>query len=142
MTAMGVHYLEDSFAFLGREVRIAGLDLSPCFYRKALYQKAPLMPEGYMERKLGKGQVSVCKEEPFTILLAHSPLYFDSYARWGADLTLAGHFHGGTIRIPGLGGVMTRPVPVLFTLVRRGFERNGSDASAAGDWEPTPSTSA
>lgn len=102
MTAMGVSYLEDSCAFLGRDLRIAGLDLAPCFYRKALYQKVPPMPPGYLERKLGKGP-SDCKEEPFTILLAHSPLYFDSYARWGADLTLAGHFHGGTIRIPGLG---------------------------------------
>lgn len=124
MTAMGVHYLEDSFAFLGRDLRIAGLDLSPCFYRKALYQKAPLMPEGYMERKLGKGP-SVCKEEPFTILLAHSPLYFDSYVRWGADLTLAGHFHGGTIRIPGLGGVMTPQYQFFLPWCAGDFERNG-----------------
>ena len=124
MAAMGVHYLEDSFAFLGRDLRIAGLDLSPCFYRKALYQKAPLMPEGYMERKLGKGP-SVCKEEPFTILLAHSPLYFDSYVRWGADLTLAGHFHGGTIRIPGLGGVMTPQYQFFLPWCAGDFERNG-----------------
>lgn len=124
MTAMGVHYLEDSCAFLGRDLGIAGLDLSPCFYRKALYHKVPLMPAGYMERKLGKGPSS-CKEEPFTILLAHSPLYFDSYARWGADLTLAGHFHGGTIRIPGLGGVMTPQYQFFLPWCAGDFERNG-----------------
>ena len=113
MTAMGVSYLEDSCAFLGRDLRIAGLDLALCFYRKALYQKVPLMPPGYLERKLGKGP-SDCKEEPFTILLAHSPLYFDSYARWGADLTLAGHFHGGTIRIPGLGPLIIVAIIIIL----------------------------
>ena len=124
MTAMGVSYLEDSCAFLGRDLRIAGLDLAPCFYRKALYQKVPHMPPGYLERKLGKGP-SDCKEEPFTILLAHSPLYFDSYARWGADLTLAGHFHGGTIRIPGLGGVMTPQYQFFLPWCAGDFERVG-----------------
>ena len=114
MTAMGVSYLEDS----------CGLDLAPCFYRKALYQKVPPMPPGYLERKLGKGP-SDCKEEPFTILLAHSPLYFDSYARWGADLTLAGHFHGGTIRIPGLGGVMTPQYQFFLPWCAGDFERDG-----------------
>lgn len=43
----------------------------------------------------------------FSILLAHSPMFFHEYAAWGADLTLSGHFHGGTIRLPVLGGVMT-----------------------------------
>ena len=124
MTAMGVSYLEDSCAFLGRDLRIAGLDLAPCFYRKALYQKVPPMPPGYLERKLGKGP-SDCKEKPFTILLAHSPLYFDSYARWGADLTLAGHFHGGTIRIPGLGGVMTPQYQFFLPWCAGDFERDG-----------------
>lgn len=77
-----------------------------------------------MERKLGRGP-SACKKEPFTILLAHSPLYFDSYARWGADLTLAGHFHGGTIRIPGLGGVMTPQYQFFLPWCAGDFERDG-----------------
>ena len=28
-------------------------------------------------------------------LLTHNPLRFTAYARWGADLTLCGHIHGG-----------------------------------------------
>ena len=43
----------------------------------------------------------------YQILLLHSPLFFEECRRWGADLTLCGHFHGGTIRLPFLGGVMT-----------------------------------
>lgn len=60
------------------------------------------MPSDYIEKKAGKAD-----PDHFQILLAHSPLYFDACAKWGADLTLSGHFHGGTIRLPGLGGVMT-----------------------------------
>ena len=43
----------------------------------------------------------------FKILLAHNPDYFETYAAWGADLTLAGHIHGGMVRLPFLGGVVS-----------------------------------
>ena len=43
----------------------------------------------------------------YNILLTHSPTYFDTYIEWGADLTLAGHMHGGMIRLPFLGGVFS-----------------------------------
>ena len=51
--------------------------------------------------------------ECFGILLAHNPVYFKQYAGWGADLTLSGHLHGGIIRLPLLGGVIT-PQAKLF----------------------------
>ena len=59
------------------------------------------------------------------ILLAHSPLYFDAYAKWGADLTLSGHFHGGTIRLPGLGGVMTPQYQFFLPWCAGIFEKQG-----------------
>ena len=43
----------------------------------------------------------------FNILLAHHPDYFQAYADWGADLVLSGHLHGGMIRLPGVGGVIS-----------------------------------
>ncbi len=43
----------------------------------------------------------------FAVLLAHNPLYYPSYRDWGADLTLSGHIHGGIIRIPGKGGLLS-----------------------------------
>ena len=36
----------------------------------------------------------------YHILLAHNPRFGKSYMDWGADLTLAGHYHGGIIRLP------------------------------------------
>lgn len=108
LTDMGVIYLEDESALLECDIRITALDLDECFYRKALLQRKEPMEQGYLEKKLGAGPSGQGPiGEPFQILLAHSPLYFKEYADWGADLTLSGHFHGGTIRLPWLGGVMT-----------------------------------
>ena len=53
------------------------------------------------------------EEDKYNILLAHNPNFIDSYAKWGADLTLSGHIHGGMVRIPFLGGVFS-PDTVLF----------------------------
>lgn len=43
----------------------------------------------------------------YNVLLAHNPLYFDTYEKWGADLTLSGHIHGGMIRLPFVGGLLS-----------------------------------
>lgn len=34
----------------------------------------------------------------FHILLAHNPCHSEAYAKWGPDLILSGHYHGGVIR--------------------------------------------
>lgn len=61
----------------------------------------------------------------FTILLAHHPSYFKAYARWGADLTLSGHLHGGMVRLPLLGGVVS-PGWTLFPKYDHGLYTMGS----------------
>ena len=96
---MGVAYLPDTSVDVYPDIRISGVDLEERFYKK--FSRAQ-MEKGYLEKRLGKAHT-----EKFQILLAHSPLFLDAYAAWGADLVLSGHFHGGTIRIPGLGGLMT-----------------------------------
>ena len=56
----------------------------------------------FLEEKLGK-----VDREQFNILLAHTPFYFDEYEKWGADLTLCGHVHGGIVRLPIVGGLLS-----------------------------------
>jgi len=41
------------------------------------------------------------------ILLSHEPQYNSLYLELGADLVFTGHYHGGQIIIPGLGGVIS-----------------------------------
>lgn len=47
------------------------------------------------------------RKDTFQVLLAHNPRYAKEYADWGADLTFCGHNHGGLIRIPGVGSLIS-----------------------------------
>ena len=49
----------------------------------------------------------------------------ETYAKWGADLTLSGHLHGGIMRLPILGGVIA-PSYHLFPKYDAGLFRIGN----------------
>ncbi len=60
------------------------------------------LDEDHMTDLLGTADKS-----KFNLLLTHNPVYFETYADWGADLTLTGHMHGGVIRVPFKGGLIS-----------------------------------
>jgi predicted MPP superfamily phosphohydrolase len=103
-------------------ITLSGLSLELYHYsRRDLesYDENMSLTELYMEEVLDKAPKN------FNILLAHNPAYFDVYASWGADLILAGHIHGGIIRIPFLGGLFS-PDRVFFPEYDAGLFENGS----------------
>lgn len=108
LTKAGVIFLENNEAacMLDRlPVRILGIELPMDTYEKF---KKHVVSAGDIEGCLGSS-----RWEEYQILLAHNPAFFPAYKEWGADLTVSGHLHGGIIRIPGLGGIIT-PQFVLF----------------------------
>ncbi len=114
---MGVHYLSDETAFPEEDLAVSGLNIGKRFYRDLVPEQ---MDKGYIRRRLGEADT-----KRFHILLAHSPLFLDAYTGWGADLALAGHFHGGTIRLPFLGGVMTPQYQFFLPWCAGTFEKDG-----------------
>ena len=50
-------------------------------------------------------QGELSQQDGYTVLLAHDPQHFESYAAAGYDLVLTGHVHGGQVRLPLLGGL-------------------------------------
>lgn len=60
-----------------------------------------------------------------TILLAHSPFPAESYFTWGADLTLSGHVHGGIVRLPIIGGLLSPERRFLPQYSKGIYEKNG-----------------
>ena len=93
-------------------VRVSdGAGIADSFSKKTLFFGARLAKEHYRGTKAktsGKPLFSIEKSEgDFVIALIHSPLYMEEAVRCGADLVFSGHFHGGTIYLPKLGGLMT-----------------------------------
>ena len=112
----GAHYLSDESILLGEDVVITGCNLEEDYYRHRF--TIPKFTE-----EMIKCHVGTADRSRFQILLLHSPLFFDSSSKWGADLTLSGHFHGGTIRLPFLGGVMTPQYQFFLPACAGRFDR-------------------
>jgi len=91
-------------------LEISGVELPSASYKKL--KKLPIQASDIAEY-LHKDSVSVTKDSVYRILLAHNPAYMNAYKGWGADLILSGHLHGGVMRLPGIGGVIT-PQAFLF----------------------------
>lgn len=102
LTGLGIKLLSNESVVLKREsaqIRLYGLELDESYYKRG--REKPLTMR-VVNRALGK-----CSSKEYSVLLVHTPNYFQCYADWGADLTLAGHNHGGMARIPGVCGVLS-----------------------------------
>lgn len=103
---MGVSILNNDSLFLEEKgIQVNGLELEEEYYKK---RRAKDLTVTEIEQRLDK-----TAKNRFQILLAHKPEYFMSYAGWGADLTLSGHNHGGMIRLPLIGGIVSTQYRVL-----------------------------
>lgn len=100
-------------------IAIFGSQIDKRFYKRFKIQH---METEYLRKLLGEP-----KQNCFNILLAHNPDYFENYADWGADLVLSGHVHGGIVRLPFLGGVLS-PACRLFPKYDGGLFKQGSTA--------------
>ncbi len=99
---------ENAEFFVGEnKFRIYGYDLPNKYFKKF---NRYVFEKTQVEEGVGACDTA---NDCYNILLAHNPVYFEQYAQWGADLTLSGHLHGGIIRLPLIGGVIT-PQAKLF----------------------------
>lgn len=106
LSKMGVEPLINENTYLPEcNVAVCGSQIDRRFFKK--FRKYP-MDEQYLLQILGEPKENACQ-----ILIAHTPQYFEEYAAWGADLVVSGHVHGGIMRLPILGGVLS-PNMTLF----------------------------
>ena len=63
------------------------------------------------------------REKIIRYVMAHNQ-HMDAYKKWGADLILSGHLHGGLVRCPGIGAVVT-PQGFLFPKYSGEMRREG-----------------
>ena len=105
------------------DVNFAGLHLSPAYYRGG--GMLGFTGKKSCTAETLRSQLGDCP--PGTVLLAHNPLWFPVYAEWGAALTLSGHVHGGAVRLPGLGGLLS-PERTFFPRYDKGVFRIGGSS--------------
>ena len=98
----------DTIKIAGSEINIYGLN-----YNNRNIEKYYEFRRGSMYNK--KYEIINKLEDVFTgvdknkynILLTHSPNAFKKYASFGFDLIISGHIHGGVIRLPFAGGLLS-----------------------------------
>ena len=137
LDSIRVKYLEDKTVILNKKdeniniagenkIVISGLDIDKKFYNRGFRRK---MSKSYVENKIGKIENN---DKNFHILLAHSPRYFDTYSECGIDLVLSGHLHGGIVRVPFLGGIVSTQFELFPKWDRGLFEINESKMIVSG----------
>ena len=99
---VGVRILNNKsqdFDICGNNIRISGLELPLSCYQKG---RKPYLEPDFLNNALGKAD-----SKHLQLLLAHNPSFAEQYAAWGADMAFCGHNHGGLVRIPGIGSLIS-----------------------------------
>lgn len=105
LTKYQVQVLKDKTINLEKNnesIALTGIWLDKSFYYykgKAKQQNLKRLPTNHPLKNLNVHQ--------FNILLAHNPRYFKDYMEAGADLVFSGHVHGGMVRLPFIGGLLS-----------------------------------
>ena len=97
MQDLGVTTIKNDYVELykGNEsINLYGINI-PLDGATGLYVDKFQLEDNYVEKTLPKADT-----EKFNILLAHTPIFIKQYSKWGADLVLSGHMHGGIVRVP------------------------------------------
>lgn len=122
LQTLGVCYLTNQSVLLernGKKIRVTGLHLGKKYFSK-FYKKVELKLIE-LEKLIGQ------TETEYEILLAHNPNYLPVYEKWGADLVLSGHVHGGVVILPFWGGVLSTNYEIFpkydFGMFRSGKTR-------------------
>lgn len=119
---MNVTFLNNESSFYIKKnkcLAITGVSIDQQFFQR---NKIPAMEDHYINSLLGSKP-----ESDYQLLIAHNPVYFSNYTRWGADLTISGHLHGGLVRLPGVGGVISPQVKLFPKYNAGNFSEMGQE---------------
>lgn len=115
--------VDSSRTLMDSKIRVYGLDLEHEFFHKLTLHKVSV---SHIKEKIGTPDPKY-----YNILIGHNPDQFDAYAKWGADLVLSGHVHGGMICFPWGRGIIS-PQFTLFPKYDHGIFKKGKTQMIVG----------
>lgn len=99
LKSMGVIFLDDA-SYETEDICFSGYTNKQEQFRK--FRKLYPLTVLEMREQLPAYQGSKCN-----FLVTHHPDFFEVYREWGADRIVAGHLHGGIVRLPFVGGILS-----------------------------------
>ena len=93
-----------TITFKDTVINICGLTIpQDCYKKNGSYRDLRQLEKQDIEKLIPDAE-----KQDINIMLAHNPIFFDAYAQHGlADIILSGHVHGGCVRLPFLGAVLS-----------------------------------
>jgi uncharacterized protein len=103
---LGNHDYRNDVALIRRRLRRVGMQVLENNWVEAEARGERLVVIGHEGPWLaGVPDLSRCPKGPFRLCLSHTPDHIRWARRHGVDLMLAGHVHGGQIRVPPFGAI-------------------------------------
>lgn len=98
----------DTIKIAGSEINIYGLNYNNRNIEKYYeFRRGSMYNKKYEIKNKLEDVFSIIDKDKYNILLTHSPNAFKKYASFGFDLIISGHIHGGVIRLPFAGGLLS-----------------------------------
>lgn len=98
---IGVSLMDNTHEYIPEyNIDIAAVNIDRDFYKR--FRGGKRLTKEDVNSYLGKA-----RKDCMQLLIAHNPEYFKAYSEWGADLTVSGHVHGGIMRLPVIGGIVS-----------------------------------
>ncbi len=98
---LGIEIIRNDEQNIGTELCLVALELPQKYFRK---KDIPELQSTELNQIL---KLDDLDREKFCILAAHHPLFADEYSELDVDLILSGHTHGGLVRFPFVGSIIS-----------------------------------
>lgn len=107
LSALNVQVVRNQEFFPCEDENISGFGLELPLRQYKKWEKRPLEPEIIL--KVRNQWKAGCREneQKINFLFVHQPSYAEDYAKLSADGIFSGHTHGGLVRVPGIGGLIS-----------------------------------
>ncbi len=107
---LNVHILDDNYFEIDNKIRVYSISLYKGFYKKEIVFRNK---KNKLTNDIIKEHIGNIKKEYYNIIICHNPDYSEELINYGFDLVLSGHHHGGLVRFPFIGSLISPELVIM-----------------------------